>query len=227
MKTSLLVVGLCAGLVLIACPAWGVVIGPASGPDWEPDAQLKLGWVFADPKAPQDTGPLAGWDLSVGATPLWDYDAGRNFGGDPAQWYIRLPNVIDNYPVKYFWLSYVYERDNTFENTRNFTNIDWGPFTGYDNFSSEEEWFDASGNPTTVPYDGVLARFTVTLDMFPNPDYEDIWIGVTGDEPSPGGDGFDLLEVYVMTLSIPEPATILLIAFGTSIVVMNRRRFLA
>ena len=194
-----------------------------AGPDWETDAQLKLGWVFDDPKNPQLTAPLAGWDLSIGATPQWDYDALRMLGGNPAQWYIRLPNVIDVLPVKHFWLSYVYERDTTYESDRNFTNIDWEPFISFENYQTTEEWFDANGVPTSILDDAVLARFNVTVDMFPNPDWEDLWIGIAGDEPSPGGDGFDLLEAYVMTQSIPEPVTVFLIGIGALVLLVRRR----
>ena len=53
-----------------------------------------------------------------------------------------------------------------------------------------------SGNPTTNVDLGVYGRMTVVYDMFPNPQYEDIYLGVSG---SPYN-GFKLLEVYVMTL---------------------------
>jgi hypothetical protein len=203
-------IGICV-VAVTAATSTAVVIGPSQGPDWQAIAQVKLGWVFGDPKNPQNTDPLAGWDLYVGGTlPRWDYDAARHFGSDPAEWYIRLPNVIDLLPRKYFWLSYVYERDNTYAGPRAFTNIDWYPATGFENFGLREEWFDASGNPTSESYSGVFARINLTVDLLPNPDYEDLWIGTTGDGASPGGDGWDLVEVYVMTVSIPEPGTILL-----------------
>lgn len=223
MKTSYQCAIVFAMLCLYATSATGA-IGPPPAPPWEAGAQLKLGWVFDDPKNPQLTAPMAGAVLPPGATtPVWDYDSLRTLGGNPAQWYIRLPNVIDLLPVKHFALSYVYERDTTYESNRNFTDLEWEPFIGFDNFQTTEELFDAAGGPTTILDDAVLARFNVTVDMFPNPDWEDLWIGIAGDEPSPGGDGFDLLEVYIITQSIPEPATVSLIGIGALVLLVRRR----
>ena len=213
MKTSFLA-ATCIVTLVVSSHSWAVTFGPGALPPFVDDAQMRVGWVFDDPKTPEGSGFAPGWDNPIG-DPVWDYESGRTFGPDPAQWYIRLQNVIDTLPVKHFWLSYVYERDNTYESTRTFTNIDWYPVTGMDNFTYGGEWFDASGNPTTDPYAGVYGRLTMSLDMFPNPDYEDLWIGLAGSEPSPGNDGFDLLEVYVLSQSIPEPATVVLLAICT------------
>ena len=49
--------------------------------------------------------------------------------------------------------------------------------------------------PTGNPFLAAYGRVTAVYDMSPNPQYEELWLGVTG---SPA-DGFKLLEVYVMT----------------------------
>jgi len=196
MKNSLIVLVVMSA-VLSSTPALSITIGPATQPGWEPQAQVKLGWIFGDPTNPQNTGAMSGWDKWVGSQPVWSYDGNRvdPWGGNPAQWYIRIPNLNNENPYKHFWMSYVYEHDNTYEDNRSFTNVDWFPFEDFAVISVQGEMFDSSGNPTNNVDLGVYGRMTVVYDMYPNPQYEDIYLGVAG---TPFND-FKLLEVYIMT----------------------------
>ena len=140
---------------------------------------------------------MPGWDKWVGNQPSWDYDESRvdPWGGNPAQWYIQIPNLNNNNLYKHFWLSHVYERDNTYQGNRAFTNISWFPFDTFETIGAYEDLFDINGNPTDNVFLAAYGRMTVIYDMSPNPQYEEIWLGVTG---SPAN-GFHLLEAYVMT----------------------------
>ena len=165
---------------------------------------MKLGWIFDDPNNPQDSDIQVGWDRYVGGEPTppdWDYDAARlePWGNNPGQWYIQVPNLINNNPTKHFWLSYVYERDNTYQGPRAFTNMSWFPFFTYETIDVYEEMFDINGDPTGNPFEAAYGRMTIIYDMSPNPQYEEIYIGVTG---SPAG-SFHLVEAYVITQCVP------------------------
>lgn len=175
-------------------------IGPGTLPEWHEAAQVQLGWIFDDPTNPGDSLPLPGWDKAIDDIPVWSYDAARtvDFGDEhPAQWYIRIPNQINDNPSKKFWISWVYEFDTLLEGDRSATNIDWYPDEGHENDQYEEEWFDSDGNPTTEYLEAVYARVTHSLDLLPNPEYEDVWLGLYGESAN-------VLEVYVKTLCVVE-----------------------
>lgn len=191
---SLIIILVLMLAVLVTTPAWSITIGPSIQPDWEPQAQVKVGWIFGDPQNPQNTGVLAGWDRYIGDQPVWDYDPDRIVWDVPGQWYIRIPNLDNDNPVKQLWLSYVYERSPMIPGLQFYTNFEWFPDEGFANFNLSEQWFDANGNPISIPMQAVYGRVLVTVDMYPNPEYEDIWIGLN--------DGYDLLEVYVITQCI-------------------------
>lgn len=177
-----------------------VSIGPGTLPDWHEDAQVQLGWIFDDPTNPHNSNPLPGWNISVGDIPVWDYDPNRTAWDQPAQWYIRIPNLNNDRPVKNFWISWVYDFDTYLEGLRSATSIDWFPDEGSENFQYNEEWFDSDGNLTTDYLEAVYARVTMSIDLYPNPQYEDIWLGTYG--------GVALArEVYILTLC-PEPPPI-------------------
>ena len=201
-----------------------ILLGTASaqiGPElplpiWAPCAQVRLGWVFADPKNPQDSIPLPGWEAHVSPDPpVWAYDSQRQFNGDPAQWYIQIPNINNDHPRKHLWLSYVYERDPEYipDAPRAFTNIDWSPDAGWEPsvYPPIEWWYKSDGTFTTLSSEAVYASVTLEIDLLPNPQYEDIFIGVAGEytgmpiEPIFGADGYDLVEVYLLTQCMPEP----------------------
>ena len=203
MKNSLIIL-IVMLVVLSSTPARSITIGPSTQPDWEPETQVKLGWIFGDPSNPQSTDLLVGWDKWVGDQPSWDYDENRidPWVGNPAQWYIRIPNLNNDNPCKHFWLSHVYERDNTYEGDRVFTNVSWSPFDTYETIHVGEELFDINGNPTANVFLAAYGRITAIYDMSPNPQYEELWLGVTG---SPAN-SFKLLEVYVMTQCVTSLA---------------------
>ena len=183
-------------IFLVSTTVWsaGFAIGPGELPGWHTDSQVQLGWVFSDPKKPQESEPLPLWDRAIGDIPVWDYDPSRTAWGNPAQWYIRIENLINDNPIKHFWISWVYSFDPYTPGPRAFTNIDWNPGAGYGNYQQIEEWFDESGNPTTNHLVARYARITISLDLYPNPQYEDIWLGTKG--------AMEALEVYVKTLCI-------------------------
>lgn len=230
MKKLSLTISFACALVWCSAPANAApLIGPSPEPAWAPDAQTRLGWNFGDPKNPGASGPLPGWDEYLDTLgplpPEWDYDASREEFGTPAQWYARIPNWDSQNPYKLFWLSWVCERDNTFEGPRLFTNLSWEPFDSYQDFAVSEEWFDINGNPTTDAFAGVYARVTVTVTMFPNPLFEDIWLGTTGSDLSVDGDSvFDVTEVYLLTQCVPEPATLGFVVLGSLGLLIRRRR---
>lgn len=171
-------------------------IGPGALPDWHEDAQVQLGWIFDDPTNPQDTDPLPGWNTSIGYIPVWDYDPNRIVWDQPGQWYIRIPNLINDRPVKNFWICWVYDFDTYLNGTRSATNIDWYPDEGSDNPQYIEEWFDSEGMPTEDYLEAAYARVTFSLDLYPNPEYEDVWLGTYGEVAL-------VREVYIMTLCTP------------------------
>ncbi|MHA2106030.1 MAG: hypothetical protein ACW981_21590 [Candidatus Hodarchaeales archaeon] len=180
-------------------------LGHGALPDWDADAQVKLGWIFDDPTNPQDSTPLEGWNTAIGDIPIWDYNSTREAFGEPGQWYIKIPNLINDNPAKKFWISWVYEFDSYIEGPRSVTNLDWYPDEGYTNFLNTEEWFDSVGNPTDDHELASTARVTQSLEMNPNPEYEEVWLGVKGS-------GKRALEVYIETLCVielePEPVII-------------------
>lgn len=192
-------------VVILACigsvEAQTVVIGQCPLPTWADNATTKLGWVFSNPQDPAGTAPLTGWDIYVGdpPSPTWDYDAARLAWGMPGQWYIQIPNTEILPGFKRYWLCFVYERDPFYSGSYVFRNMSWTPFAGEQNVYMYEEWFDATGNPTGTTHDSVLARMYLTADMYPSPQYEEIWLGVVGDGTSADGDSvWELLEVYFM-----------------------------
>ena len=195
MKKLLTFCGLVASLMFfISAAAWAVVIGPGELPNWHADSQVQLGWIFDDSTHPQNSSPLPGWDKAIGDIPVWNYQADRIVWGQPGQWYIRIPNLINENPVKNCWISWVYQFDPYTPGPRAFTDIDWYPLSGYKNFEQTEDWFDSEGNPTENHLDAAYARITIHLDLYPNPYLEDVWLGTAGSMMA--------LEVYVKTLCI-------------------------
>ena len=148
MKSSLVIL-IVVLVVLSSTPVQSITIGPSTQPDWEPETQVKLGWIFGDPTNPQNTGAMAGWDKWVGSQPIWSYDGNRvdPWGGNPAQWYIRIPNLNNDNPYKHFWMSYVYEHDNSYEGNRSWTNVDWFPFEDYTFIYEQGEMLDSKWQP--------------------------------------------------------------------------------
>ena len=140
---------------------------------------------------------MPGWDKAIGETPTWSYDPERVVFDRPAQWYIRIPNVINDHPSKKVWISWVFEYDNSLEGEQSPIGINWDPNTGMENPQSMEEWFDSEGILTTESSEAVYGRITASLDLFPNPEYEDIWLGVNGESQR-------ILEVYLKTICIEE-----------------------
>jgi len=181
--------------ILFAAAAWSappIILGPGQLPDWQAEAQVKVGWVFDDPTNPQNFSPLPGWEQYFGDVPTWDYDPQRVMWGQPAQWYVRIENLVNQNPVKQFWISWVYSFDPFTSGPRAFTNMEWSPFVGYGNFTRSEEWFDVNGNPTTNHLNASYARITISLDMYPNPPYEDVYLGTASGSMM-------AMEVYIMT----------------------------
>lgn len=168
-------------------------IGPGSLPDWHEDAQVQLGWIFDDPTNPQNILPLPGWNLSIGDVPVWDYDPDRIVWDQPGQWYIRILNLNNDRPVKNFWISWVYNFDTYLPGLRSATNIEWFPDDGSGNFTYVEEWFDGDGNLTENFLEAVYARATLGVNLYPNPQYEDVWLGTYGEVAL-------AREVYILTL---------------------------
>lgn len=169
-------------------------IGPNTLPGWHEDAQVQLGWIFHDPTNPQNFLPLPGWNISVGNIPFWDYNSSRLAWGHPGQWYIRIPNLDNDAPVKSFWISWVYDFDHYLTQPRTATNIAWFPKYDSRNYQYLEEWFDSDGSLTTNKHDAVYARVTMSIDIYPNPQYEDIWLGTHGSVAL-------AREVYILTCS--------------------------
>ena len=190
---STLTFSVCAGAVLAVEQG---SIGLGTLPVWYEDAQVQLGWIFDDPTNPQHTDPLPDWSISVGDIPVWDYDPDRIVWDQPGQWYIRIPNLNNDRPVKNFWISWVYDFDTYLPGLRSATSIEWFPDDGYDNFQYIEEWFDSEGNPTEDFLEAAYARATLSVDMYPNPEYEDIWLGTHGEIAL-------AREVYILTLCRP------------------------
>jgi hypothetical protein len=187
-------------IFLVSASAWsnGIVIGPGDLPDWHANSQVQLGWNFADSTNPQNSAPLPGWDIAIGAIPVWNYDADRTAWGQPGQWYIRIPNLINENPVKHFWISWVYSFDPITPGPRAFTNLDWFPGTGYGNVEQTAAMFDSSGSPTPNHFDAAYERITISYDLYPNPNYEDIWLGTEIGINTP----MQVLEVYVKTICV-------------------------
>ncbi|MHA2333694.1 MAG: hypothetical protein ACXAEU_16840, partial [Candidatus Hodarchaeales archaeon] len=98
-----------------------------------------------------------------------------------------------------------YEFDTSLDGDQSATNIDWYPNSGSENPQYAEEWFDSDGNPTTDSLLAAYGRFTGSLDLYPNPEYEEIWLGVYSDSKN-------AMEVYIKTLCVtevePEPCLI-------------------
>ena len=68
-------------------------------PSWSANAQVKLGWDFTDATAPQNDSPVFGWTNpgTGNSTPTWSFSTTRFHADLSAQWYIRVPNLSDNY----------------------------------------------------------------------------------------------------------------------------------
>jgi hypothetical protein len=79
--------------------------------------------------------------------------------------------------------------------TRITTNVDWSPFTGWADLGFSDEWFDSNGNPTSDNQRAAFGHFTWAFDMYPNPEYEEIWLGLF----SPG---YFAKEVYLKTICV-------------------------
>lgn len=185
-------------IFLVSDPAWsnGLVIGPGDLPEWHANSQVQLGWNFADPTNPQESDPLPEWNKAIGDIPVWNYVEDQTAWEQPGQWYIKIPNLINENPVKHFWISWVYSFDPITPGPRAFTNLSWTPFSGYGNVEQTATMFDSSGSPTTNHFDAAYERITVSYDLYPNPNYEEIWLGTVF------GTSMEVLEVYVKTLCV-------------------------
>jgi hypothetical protein len=211
-------------LILIAFfagPAQSAPIGPATPPSWISNAQVKLGWEFSDPTNPQNSSPISGWNTSIGAAPVWSYQSDRDtIWGPPGQWYIRIPNLDNDNPSKNFWISWVYDF-NYLDNPRIATNIDWSPFTGVTDLGFEDKWFKSDGTETTVLTEAAFGRWTQSLELYPNPTYEDVWLGLYSGSP------YFVREVYIATECVPIPAAVWLLGSGLVGLITIRRRLRA
>jgi hypothetical protein len=181
-------------LVSLVCgetPA--LVIGPPAPPSWESDAQVKLGWVFDDPQNPENAITEPDWNLAVGTPPSWDYDAGRVAFTYPAQWHIEIPHEVNSDQMQRFWFSFVYEFEATLPgNPSLFSSVVPLPSQSTQGFSFVDEWFTASGDPTTDYQQAEYGRWTAQLEMYPSPDSVELFLGT---EPSLS---MDVYEVYVI-----------------------------
>jgi len=194
MKKQILLLILMPFLIfLFSASAGAEEIGPGILPDWHGQAQVQLGWIFSDPTNPQTSVPISGWEKAIGSIPVWSYDANRTAFGNPAQWYIKIPNLNNNNPVKHMWISWVYDFDSLASGPRIATQINWFPFTDWVDRGMVDEWFDEYGNPTTNHMVASYGRVTWNIDLYPNPEYEEIWLGLFS------GNHY-VREVYVITM---------------------------
>jgi hypothetical protein len=180
--------------LLFASPASAQIVGAGDLPDWEADAEIKLGWAFDTPTTPGTATPLTGWDVTPGDDPVWDYDADREMWDNPAQWHVLLTNVEDTGDSMSFMIAWVwaYVGDHPF-----FTNLEWDPFDSYDNLVGFDEMFDIGGVVTTDTGEAAYGRFTQTVDMYPNPDTIDVYLGVPVEAT-----GMELVEAYVLGVTV-------------------------
>jgi hypothetical protein len=208
--------------ILILTPnVRSAVVGPGELPSWHEDAQLQLGWIFNDPTNPQNSVPIESWDKAIGNIPTWSFDPGRVAWGNPGQWAIRIPNLINDNPVKHFWLSWVYEFD-VLANPRTYTSIDWSPDNGFTNLGVSDVWFQADGMTETTDINlAVYGRMTIIYDLYPNPEWEDIWLGL---DPMSVNNGFYVTEVYVKTFCTPIPGAVWLLGSGLIGLIGCRRK---
>ena len=166
------------------------VVGPPDLPDWEGDAQIKLGWTFDTPTTPESATPLTDWDVCPGTVPSWAYDADLEMWDQPAQWYLPLENVDEPGDKMNFMVSWVYSYvgDHEF-----YTNLSWDPFDDYENMTGAGELFDSEGTLTTDTGSAAYGRFTQSVDMLPDPETIDVYLGV-----DPAATGMELVECYIL-----------------------------
>jgi hypothetical protein len=221
MRRKIVVIALC---VIFFAPIYSYgAIGPGPLPDWHNDSQVQLGWVFVNPTSPQNTDIVPLWDKYVGGTlPSWNYDSSRTAWEQPAQWYIRIPNLVNDNPVKNFWISWVYEFDTLHPGPRSATNIDWPTDADpqYGNDSYNEVWFISPGVTTTNYLLANYAQVTMSLDLYPNPPYEDVYLGIFD---GPGSPKY-ATEVYIKTRCVPIPPALYLMGSGLVGLIGIRRR---
>jgi len=94
------------------------------------------------------------------------------------------------------WISWVYDFDKLAPpEFRIATQVDWLPSTGWKNLGMVDEWFDSAGRPTTDDQAATYGRFTWNLELSPNPESEEVWLGLFSN-------GYRAREVYIKTLCV-------------------------
>lgn len=183
-----------AGAVLLsAAAAEAQVVGPPELPDWAGEAQIKLGWEFDDSLAPQTSNPIQGWDVAPQSIPSWHYFSDAIEYENPAQWQVQLDNGEGTGELMRFLVSWVY----TYVGDHGFyTSIAWDPSDSYENFDTQEDYFDDQGQAVDDPQQASFGRFTQTVDMYPDPDTIDVYLGVDFD-----AEGMLLAEAYLLGAS--------------------------
>jgi hypothetical protein len=157
-------------------------------------------------------GPGAGWHEKQPTGP--DYDP----AGDPGDGWVNLsgeliidiPNFVNTNPRKVIWIQLVWEPQAP-------------------NSVPIVQLLDPAGQPTSVPlvrtelleegFDQTnpwraVYHDTWHLELFPNPDFEQISIS--------GGINVD--EIVIDTWCVPEPATMSFLAIGGLAILRRRRR---
>jgi hypothetical protein len=124
---------------------------------------------------------------------------------DNARYVFDVPNFVDEMPIKYLRIQLTWEGTTAPPLGVDSTGFEGStPVSGLVTFASTPLVF-------TQP-DGGYQYFD--LEYIPNPDYETITVQVA--------DGAQLVQVVIDSVSVPEPATIGLLAFGT--LAMLRKR---
>jgi len=150
------------------------------------------------------SGTVSIYGNSPGVTPIWSIGDGDGQWSapinDPIAMEFQIENWIDNEPVKYLRIQVTY---------------------GGTPPSVTGLWaHHASENPVLIVPTGTTAFSTTHLlfeyELYPNPDFELFHLDI------PPGASID--QVVVDTISIPEPATLGVLAVGGLIALRRRRR---
>ena len=137
---------------------------------------------------------------------------------------IRMPNIVDDLPEKYWQIQIHYGAANPppalIDGVANDPDAPGGTVTLGD-LSALEEFTSFGGSaPTVGPIPDVLIGFNVMYEgiIRPNPDFESFTFLL---EP-----GTEIYQVHIDTISIPEPSTCALLAGGLilGIVCLRRRK---